>query len=96
MTPKENRLLSPGDLVVCRHDVVGKLVLWSAPFSDIDEDVGSAESDDVLLVIKSKSNVTKERNLVMEEWKAGSYMVLAPSGIIGWVGAGWVVPISNV
>ena len=95
------KLLEPGTMVTCRHDVVGTLVLWSAPFSDIDEDVGSACPDDVLLIIKSKRNPSVQTKLISsvhtitEEWKSGSYMVLAPSGVVGWVGAGWVVPITT-
>ena len=93
-----SKLLKPGTLVACRPDFAGNLILWASPFSDIDEDVAIVGSDDVLLIIKRKSTTKKNDKKVTltPEWEIGSYMVLTSSGARGWVGAGWVVPISDL
>lgn len=90
-------LLRPGSLVICKSDLVGDLVLWGSPRSDsIDDDIAMSSPKDVLLIIKArkaKSTKSALAGRLSNEWSEGSYMVLTSSGVKGWVGAGWVVPV---
>jgi len=88
-------LLKPGDLVACRPDADG-LIMWSSYRCDIDDTVGGVDVNDILLILKSRKPTKKELRQpipLTEEWKVGAYQVLSSEGLVGWIGAGWAVPI---
>ena len=91
------RLLKPGTLVTCRAEADG-LIMWSSYGCHIDHDIDHVNENDILMVLKSRKPTKIElndiKNPLTEEWIIGSYQVLSPKGIKGWVGAGWVLPIT--
>lgn len=94
----QTELLPPGTLVVPRDDISGELIIWSSYRSDI-EDVGdNVGPDNVLLVLKSRKPSQREaksrKYMLTPEWKLGAYLILSSNGKKGWVGAGWVQPVS--
>lgn len=95
MASKE--LLSPGDIGVCRPDL-DRMIVWSSHRSDFDADTGQVSSNDLLLIIETRKTTRRElrdrSNPLTFEWKKGSYHILASNGVRGWVGAGWVVPVT--
>lgn len=92
----QTELLPPGTLVIPRDDVSGELIIWSSYRSDI-EDVGdNVGSDSVLLILESRKHSKRkaEKYMLTAEWKLGAYLILSSNGKKGWVGAGWVQPVS--
>lgn len=87
-------LLSPGTLVTCRADAPGGLIMWSSYRSEIDNDVGKIEQDEVMLILKSRKSGKNEKHTLTPEWQTGAYLILSSAGTKGWVGAGWVVPVT--
>ncbi len=91
-------LLRPGTMVVVRFDQE-YLVIWKSRCSDFNEDCAVVKSDDILLVLNARRTTRKERekndSSLTDEWTTGSYQVLTPLGIIGWVGAGWVTTVND-
>lgn len=88
-------LLSPGDMVMCRS--TDSLVVWSTYKSSFDDDAGFVSADEIMLILKVRKTTKKEQNNVdyffTDEWKQGAYKIVSSSGVVGWVGAGWVAPI---
>ena len=93
-----NKLLQPGTLVVCREDL-DKLVLWESPSCDLDDVAGQVDVNEGLIILETRETPAIEKenlgDLYTEEWKNGSYYVSSRSGIKGWIGEGWVVPVTN-
>jgi len=91
------KLLSPGTMVVCNASLdIDQLVLWGSyeGAASIEHAVhGIIDMKDVLIVIKSRINLDKNV-IYSDEWKNGAYFVMSSSGMKGWVGEGWVVPVT--
>ena len=91
------KLLSPGTMVVCNASLdIDQLVLWGSyeGAASIELAVhGIIDMKDVLIVIKSRINLDKNV-IYSDEWKNGAYFVMSSSGMKGWVGEGWVVPVT--
>ena len=87
-------LLSPGTLVTCRGDAPGGLIMWSSYRSEIEDDIGKADQNEIMLILKSRKPAKKELCSLTPEWKTGAYLILAAGGKKGWVGAGWVIPVT--
>lgn len=69
------------------------LVLWSTDRnSNFDDEIGRVLEDEIMIILKSEKTNSENKSWT-DEWKNGSYMVLSSSGLIGWVGEGWVIPI---
>lgn len=86
--------LRPGQLAVSNIDA-DQLILWSSLECSIDEPHGYAQPDDVLLILEFREMSIDLRKFTSEEWIKGAYRVLAPSGQSGWIGAGWLQPLSG-
>ena len=89
-----SKLLKPGAMCVGRTDG-DKIILWSSCNCAFDDVNGYAEIGDILVVLESKESFKQEELTLTPEWEKGAYYVLAPSGISGWVGAGWIFPING-
>lgn len=92
------KLLSPGTMVVCNASLdIDQLVLWASYEGDVENIEyaihGTIDMKDVLIVIKSRINLDKNV-IYSDEWKNGAYFVMSSSGMKGWVGEGWVVPVT--
>jgi len=92
---KENLFL-PGSLVKIKPGEEF-LILWPTYKTDSYEKVYAKELgrvfiNDIMMVIKTIKGTQKKNKRVSDEWTKGSYRVLTSSGIIGWVGEGWVIP----
>jgi hypothetical protein len=92
------KLLSPGTMVVCNTNLdIEQLVLWGSYEGDVENIEhavhGTIDMKDVLIVIKSRINLDKNV-IYSDEWKNGAYFVMSSSGMKGWVGEGWVVPVT--
>ena len=90
------RLLKPGTLVTCMAGADG-LFVWSSYDCSSDRDIDHVNENDILMILKSRKPTKIElndiKNPLTEEWIIGSYQVLSPKGIKGWVGAGWVTSV---
>jgi hypothetical protein len=95
MTVKQ--LLPPGTMVVCRVDL-DKLILWSSYDCDLDDVNGYVDVNEVLIIIDSRITPEEERSkydeVYTDEWKNGAYLVMSSSGVKGWIGEGWVTPVT--
>jgi hypothetical protein len=96
MTIKQ--LLSPGTMVVCRPDL-DKLILWSSYECDLDDFNATIEVNDVLIILDVRVTPTEEKSkydeIYTEEWKNGAYLVISSAGVQGWIGEGWVIPVTT-
>lgn len=96
------KLLPIGTLVVCRTDIE-HLILWeSYDVDDADDVAGYVDLHEVLIVLEARKNEDPDRKksiikeeLFSEEWKDGAYLLLSSSGVKGWIGEGWVVPVNQ-
>lgn len=96
----QNKLLAIGTLVACRPDL-DQLILWSSyDVDDVDDVAGYVDIDEVLVILEARKNEDPDRKksllkeeLFSEEWKNGAYLLLSSSGIKGWIGEGWIVPV---
>jgi hypothetical protein len=88
-----NKLAAPGDIVTCRPGE-DRLYLWSSMNCNPDEINGQTEPGEILLVLDVRKNIETIRNL-QDEWSNGAYFLYSSRGISGWVGAGWVVPVTT-
>ncbi len=86
-------LLKPGTLVSCNDDI-NELVIWKSYRSDMEDNIDSVKPGDIMVILESRPTSEDQVNILMEEWKIGAYCVLTPNGKMGWVGAGWIVPIT--
>lgn len=98
----QSKLLPIGTLVACRPDIE-QLILWeSYDVDDADDVAGYIDISEVLIILEArksedpnrKKSIIKEE-LFSEEWKNGAYLLLSSSGIRGWIGEGWVIPIAR-
>lgn len=88
-----NSLLRPGTLVQCKLDEEF-LILWpSYKKISYENEAGRISNKDIMLIIDAKKSKKTEKNL-SDEWLLGRYLVLASTGVSGWVGAGWVTEIN--
>lgn len=87
------KLLPPGTMAVCSVDI-DQLILWSSYNCDLDNINATVGVNEVLMVINSRTIPEEERTkydeVYTDEWKNGAYLILASSGVSGWVGAGWI------
>lgn len=87
-------LLPPGTLVSVRSGEEF-LVLWpNSRTISYEEETGRVSSSDVMTILKVKKARKIHRN-ISDEWQKGSYLVLSSTGVCGWVGEGWVVPLEK-
>lgn len=97
----QKKLLPVGTLVACRPDI-DQLILWeSYDVDDADDVAGYVDINEVLVILKARKNEDPHRKksllkeeLFTEEWKNGAYFLMSSSGVRGWIGEGWVVPIT--
>ena len=89
----KGNLLSPGQMVISKEKNE-RLFLWSSYRGEIDETCGLIEIDELLLVLESKESDDKQESLT-PEWENGAYYVMASNGLKGWIGSGWVEPITK-
>ena len=86
-------LLSPGTLVKIQPGEEF-LVLWpSSTTMSYEKEAGRVFSSDVMTILKVKKARKIHKN-ISDEWQKGSYLVLSSTGVSGWVGEGWVVPVN--
>ena len=95
------KLLAPGELVIRRPNAeVTKLIAWSSCMGSIDDDVGLIDSEELMVIVEvkktSKAELSNPRSPLTHEWRKGAYKVISSSGINGWIGAGWVIPVNNL
>lgn len=90
--------LSPGQLAVSNIDAdqADQIILWSSLECNMDEPHGYAQPKDVLLILEFREMHTDLGKATSEEWVRGAYKVLASSGQSGWIGAGWLQPLSII
>jgi hypothetical protein len=88
-----DKLVVPGDIVIGRSGE-DHLYLWSSMNCGADEINGRTEPGEILLVLDVRETTEAISNL-QDEWSVGSYLVYSSRGISGWVGAGWVIPITT-
>lgn len=96
----QKKLLPVGTLVACRPDI-DQLILWeSYDVDDTDDVAGYVDINEVLVILGFKQNDDPDRKkpiikeeLFSEEWKDGAYFLISSSGIKGWIGEGWIVPV---
>jgi hypothetical protein len=81
-------MFKPGDIVIprLRHGAE-RLFLWSENSPSIV--VEEIEKNTILTIIRIESFNDKHTH-VQDEWKKGSCLLLAPTGVTGWTGVGWV------
>lgn len=91
---RRQKLSQPGNLVACRPDMQGdELILWSSHDCEVEEVNGYVHNDNVLLILEVRPPA-KTNEPLMLEWEKGAYKVLSPTGVCGWIGAGWVIPVT--
>jgi len=89
-------MLKPGQMAACRIDVE-RLVLWNSYECEQDEISDYIEANELFVIVDAVTSIQTEKLdglLASEEWENGAYKVMSPRGIFGWVGAGWVIPIT--
>lgn len=95
MTAK--KLLPPGTMLVGRIDL-DQLILWSSYNCDLDDVNATVNVNEVLMVIDSRVTPEEDRSkydeVYTDEWKNGAYFVMSSSGAKGWIGEGWVMPVT--
>lgn len=87
--------LKPGQLAISNIDS-DQIVLWSSLECSLDDPHSYAEVDDVLLILEFREMHIDFGKAASAEWIKGAYRVLASSGQSGWIGAGWLQPLSSV
>jgi len=91
-------LLKPGTMVSCHKDI-NELVIWKSYRSDMEDNIDSVKSGDIMVILESRKTsnfeVEDQVNMLMDEWKIGAYLLLTPNGKKGWVGAGWIIPVTT-
>jgi hypothetical protein len=88
-------MLVPGDLVIPRlRRGIKSLYMWSYDEAGPYKIIGEVAKNTVLTVVRIEQfNDPEERT--SNEWKNGSCLLLCPSGITGWTGAGWLKKINK-
>jgi len=86
-------LLRPGQLAISNIDA-DQLILWSSLECSLDEPQGSAQPEELLLILEYREMTFDFGKATSEEWSQGAYRVLSSSGQSGWIGAGWLQPLS--
>ena len=82
-------MLLPGDLVVPRlRRGIKHLFIWSYDDTGPYKVVGEIAKNTIMTVVKIDKFSTSDQ--LAEEWQDGSCLLLCPSGITGWAGAGWL------
>jgi len=91
------KLLPPGTMLVCRIDL-DQMILWSSYNCDLDDINATVDVNEVLMVIDSRVTPEEDRpkydEVYTDEWKNGAYFVMSSSGVKGWIGEGWVMPVT--
>ena len=86
-------MLLPGDLVVPRlRRGIKCLFIWSYDDTGPYKAIGEIAKNTIMTVFKIDKF---SNNQLAEEWKDGSCLLLCPSGITGWTGAGWLKKINK-
>lgn len=85
-------MISIGDLVRANVDDHESLVLWEDVANESADSVCEVSKDAILVVLQTKKADWRDPTSL---WLDGACLVMEPGGLTGWVGAGWIEPIST-